>query len=73
MKSKPQIQMSSYEVIEQKLTERGFKRIGEYNVGGSFVISGYETWVDNSTNPRTTYTLEIFTNGDANLYKEIDF
>ena len=73
MKSKPQIQMSSYEVIEQKLTEMGFKRIGEYNVGGSFVISGYETWVDNSTNPRTTYTLEIFTNGDANLYKEIDF
>ena len=73
MKGKPQIQMTSYEVLEQKLMERGFKRIGEYNVAHSFVISGYETWIDNSTNPRTTYTLEIFTNGDANLYKEIDF
>lgn len=72
MKSNPQIQMTSYKILEQKLIERGFKRIGEYDVK-SYVVKGYESWVDNETNPRTYYTLELFTNGDANLYKEVDF
>ena len=72
MKAKPQIQMTSYETLQQTLIEKGFKCIGEYNVSRSFVVSGYESWVDNSTNPRTYYTLEVFTNGEANLYKQID-
>ena len=73
MKAKTQAKETNYEILEKKLMDRGFKRIGEYSVLRSFIISGYETWVDNSTNPTTTYTLEILTNGDANLYKEIDF